>query len=218
MERAADALTIVLSGCAIIVTALVVRRELFPPLPTEPRPVVVEDFDSVAETSRWLIGDENSLVRVIEFIDFQCPFCAEAERRLRDLAERSPGQLGIGIRHFPLPIHAHATDAAVASECAGSQDRYREYHHALFEGQREIGTTPWSQFAIRAGVPDLARFERCLTEGQEKDRVFADKVLGESMGVRGTPAFVVSGELHRGLGGLDAVEAALLRGTNREGG
>lgn len=133
----------------------------------------------------------------------------QAERRIDQLREGYRDDLAVSYRHFPLPIHAHAFEAAVASECAGEQGRFLAFHDALFDNQETIGIDPWIEFAKRASVSDHARFLACLDEEAPRDRVEADIALAQSIGVTGTPSFVVEGLLLEGLPGVDSIKVAL---------
>lgn len=200
-DRLLNAATIVITVCAVIVVALLVRREFFvdpsPPDPTR-GPAIVEDWQRLLNADRRE-GPSAARMAVVEFVDYQCPFCLQAERRIDQLRERYRDDLAVSYRHLPLPIHAHAFDAAVASECAGEQSRFLAFHDALFDNQKAIGVEPWIEFAKRAGVSDHTLFLACLEEDAPRARVEADVALAQSVGVTGTPAFVVEGLLLEGV-------------------
>ena len=214
-DRLLNAATIVIATCAVIVVALLVRREFFvDPLSADPAsgPVVVEDWQRLLNEDRWE-GPSSPRVAVVEFVDYQCPFCLQAERRIGQLRERYGGDLAVSYRHFPLPTHSHAFEAAIASECAGEQGRFIAFHDILFNDQKAIGINPWVEFATRASVPDHTRFLACLEEEAPRDRVEADMGLAQSIGVTGTPSFVVEGLLLEGLPGVDSIEVRLGGGS-----
>lgn len=212
-DRILNAATVVIAACAVVVVALLVRREFFVDSPSaDPTrgPAVVEDWQRLLNGDRQ-DGPSSPRMTVVEFVDYQCPFCLQAEQRIDQLRERYRDYLAVSYRHFPLPIHAHAFDAAVASECAGEQGRFLAFHDVLFEDQMAIGVDSWLDFAKRAGVSDQARFLACLDEEAPRDRVEADMALAQSIGVTGTPSFVVEGLLLEGLPGVDSMEVALGR-------
>src|SRR5690606_8407676 len=174
--KLADYLTLVLVVCALLTVALVVRREFFLDVPAGgPEQVrFVEDWE-VLVNGGSVVGSRQASVRIVEFSDFQCPFCAQAHYELRKLRQDNAGRVSIIYRHFPLEdIHPHAVTAALASECAGAQGRFEAYHDALFDRQRLIGVRDWTLFATDAQVPDLDVFKNCLTERQFEDRVKED--------------------------------------------
>lgn len=212
-DRILNAATVVIAACAVIVVGLLVRREFFVDSPSaDPArgPVVVEDWQRLLNGDRQE-GSSSPRMTVVEFVDYQCPFCLQAERRIDQLREEYPDDLAVSYRHLPLAIHPHAFDAAVASECAGEQGLFLTFHDVLFENQMAIGIDPWIDFAKRAGVPDHDRFLACLDEDAPRDRVEADMALAQSIGVTGTPSFVVEGLLLEGLPGVDSMEVALGR-------
>lgn len=195
--KPADVVTAVLVGCALVVTALLVRREV---VGTAAPPAFREVIRSLElETGGSTVGSADAPLRIVEFSDFQCPSCARAQEGLRAILERHPGQVAVAYRHLPLSdIHPHATDAALASECAGEQGRFEQYHDHLFTAQDSIGTTSWASFAARAGVGDLPGFDRCLGERRHVGRLATDSALAAGLGIRGTPVFVFQGRLLAG--------------------
>lgn len=216
-DRLLNAATIVIAACAVIVVALLVRREFFVDTSSvgpARGPVVVEDWQRLFNEDRWE-GPSSPRMAVVEFVDYQCPFCLQAERRIDQLRERFQDDLAVSYRHFPLPTHTHAFEAAIASECAGEQGRFIAFHDVLFEDQKAIGVDPWIEFAMRASVPDHTRFLACLEEDAPRDRVEADMALAESVGVTGTPSFVVEGLLLEGLPGVDSIEVRLAERIDR---
>jgi protein-disulfide isomerase len=153
-----------------------------------------------------------SKVLVVEFADFQCPFCARAAERLAALEAEWPDALTVIHRHFPLTErHPHAWTAAIASECAHQQGRIVEFRKVAFSRQAEIGIREWEWFAQEAGVDDLSAFNECMKDDGPADAVREDVQLGNTIGVPATPAFVVRDKMYIGQAALDVVER-LLRG------
>ena len=127
-----DVAVYVIALCSIGVASLAIRHEFFSsrPSPATPRPV--PQWESIARAGNSL-GANSAPVRVVEFSDFQCPFCARAEKVLRRLREQNPSTLRIAYLHFPLTaIHPSAYPAAITSECAARQKRFQAYHDSLF--------------------------------------------------------------------------------------
>lgn len=202
--KIADLFSGVLVICAIIVTAIVVRREFMTAaVGVEIREVA--DWERVANQGRRLGTLEARLV-VVEFSDFQCPYCEAAAQQIRELLEEYPSRLAVVYRHFPIEsIHPHASLAAEAVECAGDLGQFERYHDALFDGQPSIGTRPWVEFITWPSPTDSAMFSECMEVGRHRERVAADKALGDSIGVSGTPTFIVDGRLHAGVDGVSAI-------------
>ena len=218
-ERSLNTITVIIALCAVLVTALVVRRELFstPQLRSDVRDgTTVENWTTLINKER-AVGASSPSVTVVEFTDYQCPFCAEAERRLGQLLDRYATDLEVTYRHFPLSIHPEAFKAAVASECAAEQGKFEAMHRVLFADQGSIGVRTWGAWARLAELPDSVSFLRCLEQEPAADRVRSDRAIGDSLGLSGTPAFIFGGRLYRGLSGIDALET-LLGGEGLESG
>jgi protein-disulfide isomerase len=182
--------TATLVACAVVVTSLVARRELFPsspPLETK----IVPDWRTYADEGQRM-GPRDAAVTIVTFSDFQCPACRVFDGYLHDLRARHPDDLAIVFRHFPLPTHADAMRAAQASECAGRQGRFEAFHDALFAGQDSIGALSWESFAREAGRVEPAVFERCLGDSTTLAAIDRDLRAGRRLGVTVTPSFLVN--------------------------
>lgn len=153
------------------------------------------------------MGAVQATVRIVEFSDFQCPFCAQVQPELRRLRAKHPGQVAVVYRHFPLQaIHPHSFGAALAVECAGAQGRFEAYHDALYSQQDSIGVRPWDDFASLVAVPDLSEFRRCVQAKRFRARVENDMETGRRIGVAGTPTFIVNGPMVSGATSLPQVD------------
>jgi protein-disulfide isomerase len=196
----ADLATALLVACAVLVTALVVRREFFSSPPgAEPTFRQVENAHLLLTRDGQVLGPLDAPVRIVEFSDFQCPFCAQVQKDLRRVRERFPADVAVAYRHFPIDaIHPHARGAALAAECAGSQGRFEAYHDALYSDQQGIGVRDWESFAEAAAVPDLQRFNRCVAEGGHLQQIARDVSVGDSIGVKATPTFILNGRMFSG--------------------
>jgi protein-disulfide isomerase len=147
-------------------------------------------------------GPAEAKITIVEFADFECPFCGRAAEVVEQVLAEYPGKVRLVFRHFPLSIHAQAPKAAEASACADEQGRFWEFHDSLFES-RALEIEALKAQAGRLGL-DAARFERCLDSGQMEPLVRKDLAAGQQAGVGGTPAFFVNGVL---LSGAQPVEA-----------
>jgi protein-disulfide isomerase len=140
-----------------------------------------------------VLGREDAPVAIIEFSDLQCPHCArfaaETFPRLRSEFIET-GKLRYAARDLPLPFHAFATPAAVATRCAGEQGRFWEYREALFANQERLGLEPYAEVASALGL-DVAQLEACRSDGRQAAEVRADLELARSFGIASTPTFVV---------------------------
>lgn len=192
--------TALLVACAVVVTGAVVRRELAPPRAAGPDMSVrrVDDWAALTSAGQWL-GKRDAPVRIVEFSDFQCPFCAKTHPVLEAVRRRHPDRVAVLYRHFPLDdIHPHARQAAVAAECAAAQGRFGEYTTALFAQQDSLGAKPWTRFAAEVGVRDPAAFNRCLSTPAPMANVDRDARAGRDTKVEVTPTLVINGTLRPG--------------------
>lgn len=152
-----------------------------------------------------ILGDLEAPVTLIEFGDYQCPFCfrlfKETEEKLREEFIKT-GKLKMVYRDFPLDqIHPFARPAAEAAECARDEGQYWTYHDALFLKQRELATLDFTALAGELGM-DAKKFGDCVSTRKYKDEVEKDYQDGIAAGVTGTPGnFIVAGDFVRVLPG-----------------
>lgn len=147
-------------------------------------------------------GAAEARVTIIEFADFQCPYCGRAAEVMEELLQAYEGRVRLVFRHFPLSFHPLASKAAEASACADEQGRFWEFHDALFES-RALEPEALQAQAGRLGL-DLERFAGCLDSGKTADVVRRDLAAGQQAGVTGTPAFFINGVF---LSGAQPAEA-----------
>lgn len=206
-ETLSNAATLVLVICAVVVAGLIVKREFFSPPPAAGSAVrPVSDWKELADGGA-VLGSRSAPLKIVEFSDFQCPYCAQAHFRLTELRRKHADRMAVVYRHYPLEaIHPHAHQAAIAAECAGAQGKFEAYHDALFARQDSIGVAGWSVFAKTAGVPDTADFRRCVEESRFADRVAQDVEAGEKIGVNGTPMFIFDGKMITGTAAVDSLD------------
>jgi protein-disulfide isomerase len=143
-------------------------------------------------------GPADAKVTMVEFVDFECPFCG---RYARDTLPQLRHEYGDRIRYvsrqFPLDIHPNAERAALAAECAGEQGRYWPFHDLLFKHQETLGTPDLADYAREVGL-DMGRYTSCIDDPATRARVQHDIEDGRRYGVTGTPAFFINGRLVRG--------------------
>jgi len=139
------------------------------------------------------MGPEDAPVTIVEFSDFQCPYCSRAEPVIRQVLDRYPERVRLVYRHMPLDsIHPRARPAAVAAVCAERQGRFWDYHAKLFENQKQLSDEDLRRYAEELDL-DVAAFEECLGSDDARQQVAADLRAGRDAGVSGTPAFFVNG-------------------------
>lgn len=139
-------------------------------------------------------GPENAPITIIEFSDFECPYCrkwhVEVFQRLLDTYQ---GQIKFVYRDFPLTsIHPNAFPAAEAANCAGEQGVYWPYHNMLFSMELGLSTESYQQYAQELGI-NVETFNACMAEGKYKAEIQADFEYAAQLGVRSTPTFFING-------------------------
>lgn len=153
-------------------------------------------------------GNPNAPVTVVEFSDFQCPFCARAHTTLVQVRETYKDQIKIVYKDFPLPIHPNAPKAAEASRCAREQDKYWEYHDILFANYSALEVANLKKYAADLKL-DTAKFDACLDSGKYAQAVSKDTAEGTRAGVSGTPAFFINGRFLSGAQPFSAFQEAI---------
>jgi protein-disulfide isomerase len=210
-ERLTNFATGVLVCCALIVTTILVRREFLdvPRSIRTPAVAVQKDWKTYAASGHTL-GPADSKVTIVEFADFECPYCRRFNSDVDSL--RSLGKsFKVVYRHFPLPIHRFAIPAARASECASDQARFDEMYAALYSHRDSLGIAPWLSFARMAHIPDHARFDRCMREAKPIAALQRDTADGRHLHVTGTPTLLIGSLRVDGLPSFDSLVAYIDR-------
>jgi protein-disulfide isomerase len=145
-----------------------------------------------------VIGPETAPVTVVEYGDYECPYCGAAHPVTKALQQALGDNLRFAYRHFPLSqIHPHSYQAAEAAEAAGAQDRFWEMHDMLFENQRRLTTQDLLAYAGALGL-ELEPFAEDLAEHRHAPKIREDFLSGVRSGVNGTPTFFINGVRHDG--------------------
>ena len=154
-------------------------------------------------------GPADAKVTLVEFSDFQCPFCVRAKPVLDEIATRYPKDVRIVYRHLPLDsLHPRARASAEAAACAEDGNKFWEYHDKLFANNRALGDEELRKYAAEVGL-DAAAFDQCLKTRKYASAVEADVQEAKKIGITGTPAFVVNGILMTGLQTADALDVVI---------
>jgi protein-disulfide isomerase len=153
-----------------------------------------EPQTTAAEAGDLILGPENAPITLIEYSDYQCPFCKRwHDQVFSQLMADYPNQIRFVYRDFPLmSIHPGALPAAEAANCAAEQDAYYPYHEALFSNQYNMDNTGLLQYAADLGL-DTDAFRACLNSQRYRQEVLADLQYGMSIGVQSTPTFIING-------------------------
>jgi len=142
-------------------------------------------------------GSANAPIEMIEFSDFQCPFCLRADPTVRQVLSTYGDRIRFVYRHYPLPNHPSARPAAEAAACAGEQGKFWPYHDRLFANPTKLSDADLKQSAAELGL-NAAQFNACVDTHKLKAQIDADIKDGEEAGVNGTPAFFVNGRMISG--------------------
>ncbi len=160
----------------------------------------------VAYDPARLRGHPKAPVVIVEFSDFQCPYCRSVEPTLKNLLAKYEGRVSLAYRDLPLrDIHPQAQLAAEASRCAGEQGKYWGYHDLLFENQNKLGREGLIEQARNLKL-DERQFDSCLSTGKYKAQIEEDRQLGLRVGLNGTPGFIINGNLLSGNQPQDSFE------------
>jgi len=168
-------------------------------------PAVVSDVE-IGDSP--IMGDKNAPVTIVEFSDYQCPFCAKFFLETLLSLEKeyiNKGMVKLVYKDFPLNIHPEAPKAAEAARCVREQkgdDGYFKMHDLMFKNQNELGMENYKKWARMLGV-SAAKFDDCLESGKYTEEVQSDLAYGSQLGVSGTPAFFINGKLISGAQPFD---------------
>ena len=172
------------------------------------KPLPAEDTSALAVNPTASLGPAAAPVTIVEFTDFQCPFCRRAEDPLHQLLASSGKNVRVIYRSYPLDFHAHAQLAAEAALAAGDQGKFWPMHDLLFANQANLDRAHFDQFARQLEL-DVARFDADLDSGKFRAQVAADRVLGQRYGVDGTPFFFINGRPVSGVRSLPELQQAV---------
>lgn len=140
-------------------------------------------------------GDKDAKVTIVEFSDFQCPYCSRAAATIDEVKAKYKGKVKIAFKHFPLPFHREAGPASEAAMCINEQsvDKFWKYHDILFKNQMKLAEENLKDYAKQAGA-DMKKFEECYTGKKFAEFIKKDMKDGEKAGIRSTPTFLINGE------------------------
>jgi len=154
-------------------------------------------------------GPENAPVTLVEFSDFQCPYCGRVQSVLQKIRETYKDQVKLVYKDFPLPqLHPQAPKAAEAARCAREQDKYWDYHDRLFQDAKDLTPDKLKRYAADLQL-DTAAFDACLDSGKYAAAVRQDMAQGAELGVNSTPSFFVNGRFLSGAQPFSAFQALI---------
>ena len=156
-----------------------------------------------------VIGTSEGILTIVEFSDFECPFCKAAFPIIREFTSRHTDTVRYIYRDFPVEeIHENARNASIAASCAASQDKFWQYHDRLFQNQSDLSSAALLSYAESSGI-DIASFRKCIVKSEINDEIDEDLKMGRALGVKGTPTWFINGEKIEGVIPLEVWEEIL---------
>ena len=151
-------------------------------------------------------GAKDALVTIVQFSDFQCPFCSRVEPTITKVMDEYKGKVRVVWRDLPLPFHPNAMPAAIAARAAGEQGKFWEMHDKIFANQAHEDRPTYEKYAQELGL-NMGKFKAALDAQKGKEAIEADSTAGGKIGARGTPAFFINGKFLSGAQPFEAFKA-----------
>jgi protein-disulfide isomerase len=160
-----------------------------------------------------LRGSPDAPVMVVEYADYECPYCQQIQPALDRLEADFKGKLAFAYKDVPLPMHPHAQKAAEAAHCAAVQGKYWEYHDLLYKTKKlEIVDLKENARTLQL---DTGAFDKCLASGEQSENVKAQLTEGQSLGLQGTPTFFINGRVFSGVLSYEQLSAIVTEELRR---
>ena len=197
--------------------SLIEISKLMDASPKAHRPKLLEEPVKIPVDGAPVKGQADARITLVEFSDFECPYCSAAEKQVDIVMAAYPKDLKLVYKQFPLSMHPHAELAAEASLAAREQGKFWEMYEVLFKNFRTLSRNSIMAMAKDIGL-DMDKFKADLDSGKYKAVVDKDLADGEAAGVYGTPAFYINGKQYNGevtLAALKPILAAELKGETK---
>lgn len=195
-QRTESVLTGLMVAAALAVATAALHREFWANKTPHSADAVtsrfIPDWEELLQHGS-LIGLPTAKVKIIEFADYECPFCREFQESFLAAKRKFGDDVSLTFIDFPLRGHRFALPAARAAACAGRQEKFREIHDLLFEKQDSLGLKSWASFAKEASVDDSSSFARCMMDSAELPQVRGGLATGTRLEVHGTPTILING-------------------------
>jgi protein-disulfide isomerase len=173
------------------------------------REEILDLSDDIDPERDHIRGSDQALVTLVEYGDYECPYCGQAEVVIRELLSSFSDDLRYVWRHLPLnDVHQHAEIAAEAAEAAGEQGQFWAMHDMLLGHQGDLEPWDLQRYAKEIGL-DVDRFWQSVKDRAGADRIEEDVVSADTSGVTGTPAFFINGKRHEGAYDIASLSAAV---------
>jgi protein-disulfide isomerase len=159
------------------------------------------------------MGPASPGLTIVEFGDFQCPFCQKTALYLKELRRRYPREVAVVYRHYP--GHQFAMPAAIASQCADRKGAFEALHDLFYAQRDSIGVKPWNRFALEAGIVDTLAFDVCMRDGAAAREVAIDTLAAHRLGVTGTPTLLFNEVRIEGYIGSERMDTLVVESLRR---
>ena len=169
---------------------------------------VLEPAIQIPVSGSPVLGDTAAKVTIVEFSDFQCPYCAQAVGEIDAVLKAYPSQIKLIFKQFPLEMHPQAEFAAKAALAAQKQGKFWELHDAMFAHQRQMSREGIESLAQAAGL-DMKKFDADLASTEVSETVIRDVQDGDRAGVQGTPTFFINGQRYNGYLDLNHIKPVI---------
>jgi len=153
-------------------------------------------------------GPKDAAVTIVEFSDFQCPYCAKVVPTVDQIEKEYPKQVRVAFKHLPLSFHSKAKAAHAAAEAAHRQGKFWEMYELIFANQREMSPEKYVEYAAQLGL-DVDQFKRDVASADVKRKIDADAAEASSLGVTGTPGFFINGKFLSGARPFDSFKKVI---------
>lgn len=142
-------------------------------------------------------GKDGAPIIIVEFTDFQCPFCSRAQATLDKIFTDYPDKVQLIFKDLPLDFHKQAKDAHLAAQCANEQGKFWEYHDILFKNQNQLFPDKLKEYATQLNL-DMDKFNKCFEERKYEKYIDDNLTQAQNLGITGTPTFFVNGRIIKG--------------------
>jgi protein-disulfide isomerase len=198
----------ILAGCALIFTGFIVKSRFFPA--TTPAHFQHGLVRSTRHVKNWQklkltgqrAGPVDAPVQIVEFFDYQCPYCKRAQPAVKAIRKKYPKKVSVIHVNNPLQMHQHAFGAAIAAECARriKPPIFMAYHDSLFSHQKRLGQPGFYQaMAAEVGISDSLAFARCVRMQKTAGIINTGEALAQKLHIRGIPTFIINGKFVTGV-------------------
>jgi protein-disulfide isomerase len=202
-----NAFTGILATCAIIMTGLCVNQ-YFTNRSTNRSERSIDDWQELLTGRKIALGNDRSKLKIIEFTDYQCPYCRSMEPVIESMVDASAGKVAVVRYDLPLvQAHEHAMDAAIAERCAEQFGIGRDYSRQLY--MADLSKIDYASLARNLGLRDENKFEKCVYDPKIRTRIDHDIAVAKKYDINSTPTFIINGKVIKGLQTREQLESQL---------